>query len=253
MSISLSRVSGTAAFLVILLATSLASRPQSLPATPHTPDLLGIYPGMPMNAARAMLQKHSSKYSVQSNAQPESGFSLQALDIRDSVSVDLTRAPNEPMVWRISRGQNIWTNNPMSPSALIAALREKYGKETMSQDRGGGGQYFFWIFDPNGRLLASADPALMNCTTGGFTLHMATGPPPSATEIEKKCYRSFFAVTAFLNRAATPDLLQSYNVELANLPYAYSAAMNALHARDAEAEKARVEQQKKADKNKPSF
>ena len=252
MSISLSSASATT-FVVILLATSLASRPQSLPATPHTPDILGIYPGMPVNAARAMLQKHSSKYSVQTNAQPESGFSLQALDIRDSVSVDLTQAPNEPTVWRINRGQNIWTDNPMSPSALIAALREKYGKETMSQDRGGGGQYFFWIFEPNGRLLATADPALMNCTTGGFTLRMATGPLPTATENEQKCYRSFFAVTASLNRAATPDLLQSYNVELANLPYAYSAAMNTLRARNAAAEKDRLEQQKKADKNKPTF
>ena len=252
MSISLSRASGIA-FIVIFLATSLSSRPQSPPATPHTPDLLGIYPGMPANAARAALQKHSSKYSVQTNAQPESGFSLQALDIRDSVAVDLTQAPNEPTVWRINRGQNIWTDHPMSPTALLTALREKYGKETMSQDRGGGGQYYYWLYDPNGRLLASADPALMGCTTGGFTLHMATGPPPTATEIEQKCYRSFFAVTASLNRTANPDLLQSYNVELANLPYAYNAAMNTLRAHKAEAEKARQEQLKKANENKPTF
>ncbi len=252
MSLSLSRASGIA-FVFILLATSLASRPQTLPATPHTPDILGIYPGMPVNAARAVLQKHSSKYSVQNNTQPETGFSLMALDIRDGVSVDLTQAPNDPTVWRISRGQNIWTDHPMSPSALIAALREKYGKETMSQDRGGGGQYFYWLFDPNGRLLASADPALMGCTTGGFTLRMATGPLPTATEIEQKCYRSFFAVTASLNRTSNPDLLQAYNVELANLPYAYSAAMNTLRAHDAVAEKARQEQLKKANQNKPSF
>jgi hypothetical protein len=109
-----------------------------------------------------------------------------------------------------------------------------------------------WLFDQNGRLLASADPALMNCTTGGFTLRMATGPLPTATEIEQKCYRSFFAITAFLNRV-NPDLLQSYNVELANLPYAYSAAMNTLHAHNASAEKARQEQQKNADQNKPEF
>jgi hypothetical protein len=50
-----------------------------------------------------------------------------------------------------------------------------------------------------------------------------------------------------------PDLLQSYNVELANLPYAYSAAMNTLRAHNASAEKARQEQQKNADQNKPKF
>jgi hypothetical protein len=252
MSISRSRASAIA-FVFILLATSLASRPQTSPAQSHTPDILGLYTGMPANAARAVLQKHSSKYSVQNNAQPESGFSLQALDIRDSVSVDLTQAPNEPTVWRINRGQNIWTDHPMSPAALITALHEKYGKETMSQDRGGGGQYFFWLFDPNGRLLASADPVLMGCTTGGFTLRMASGPLPTSTAVEQKCFRSFFAVTAFLNRTANPDLLQSYNVELANLPYAYNAAMNTLRAHNAEAEKAHQEQQKNANQNKPTF
>jgi hypothetical protein len=252
MSLSLSRASAIA-FVFILVATSMDSGPQSPPATSHTPDLLGIYPGMPVNAARAMLQKHSSKYTVHVNALPESGFSLQALDIRDIVAVDLTQAPNEPTVWRISRSQNISLDHPMSPSALIAALREKYGKETMSQDRGGGGQYFYWLYDPNGRLLASADPALMGCTTGGFTLQMATGPPPTATENEQKCYRSFFAVTASLNRTANPDLLQAYNVELVNLPYAYNASSNTQRVKNAAAEKARQEQQKNANQNKPSF
>lgn len=252
MSISPLRASGVT-FVVILLATSLSSRPQTAPATPHTPDLLGIYTGMPVNAARAMLQKHSSKYSVQTNGLPESGFSLQQLDIRDSVAVDLTQAPNEPTVWRINRGQNISTVNPMSPTALLTALREKYGKETMSQDRGGGGQYFYWLYDPNGRLLASADPALMTCTAGGFSVRMANGQPPSELESEQKCYRSFFAVTAFLNRTANPDLLQSYNVELVNLPYAYNAAMNTQRIKNAAAEKARQEQQKNANQNKPKF
>ena len=32
-------------------------------------------------------------------------------------------------------------------------LREQYGKETLTQDRGGGGLYLYWIFDQIGRLL----------------------------------------------------------------------------------------------------
>ena len=92
----------------------------------------------------------------------------------------------------------------------------------------------------------------MNCTTGGFSVRMANGQAPSELESEQKCYRSFFAITAFLNRAG-PDLLQSYNVELVNLPYAHNAAMNTLRAKNAEAEKARQDELKKANNNKPSF
>jgi hypothetical protein len=251
MSISLSRASGIA-FAFFLVASAIPALAQTPPPTPHTPELLGIYPGMPVSAARMALQKHSSKYSVHDNNPPETGFSLMVLDLRDIVNVDLTQAPNDPTVWRISRSQNILLDHPMSPSALISALREKYGKETLSQDRGGGGLYLYWIFDPNGRLLASADPELAGCTPGTFVTNMRTGPPQTPNEIEKRCFGSFFAVSASLNRR-TPDLLEAYSVELTNLPYAYSAAMKTLSANNGAAEKARQEQLKKANKNKPSF
>ena len=54
--------------LVSVLACAFALHAQALPPTPHTPDLLGIYPGMPLNEAQATLQKHSSAAYVQAIA-----------------------------------------------------------------------------------------------------------------------------------------------------------------------------------------
>ena len=50
---------------LVAISMALPVRAQSLPATPQTPDLLGIYPGMPNLAARNQLQKHSDAVNVE--------------------------------------------------------------------------------------------------------------------------------------------------------------------------------------------
>jgi hypothetical protein len=244
--------------LVLLLISTIAAVPgltQTAPPMPHTPDMLGIYPGMPARAARATLQKHSAQYQVQDNAIPETGFSLTIPDPqhRDTTAVDLTQAPNDPAVWMINRGQTFGGQNQMSTKALLTALREKYGKETMSQDRGGGGLYFYWLFDPSGRLLTSADQALTGCNGGALSVLMRNHSPIPSVGPEQPCYKSFFGVVANFNRAANPELLQAYNVQLVNMPYAYRAAINTLNVNNREAEKQHQQEMKKANENKPVF
>src|SRR3954468_21459635 len=80
---------------------------QDLPATPHTPDLMGIYPGMPASAARAQLQKRSSTVNVISASPADSGFGLNITDPKgpEGTNVNLTPAPNDPTVWWITRSQ----------------------------------------------------------------------------------------------------------------------------------------------------
>src|SRR5262245_4177663 len=97
--------------------------------TPQTPDLLGIYPGMPAIAARAQLQKRSPTINVTTGSPPD-GFSLNIPDpmVRESINVYLTSPPNDQAVWLIQRSQNFSQQNPMSENALLTALHEKYGK-----------------------------------------------------------------------------------------------------------------------------
>jgi hypothetical protein len=230
------------------VAAALAQTPNG--PTPQTPDLLGIYAGMPAAAARAQLQKHSSRINVMT------GIDEFSLDIMDSTSPErikiyLTLPPNDQAVWMIQRIQSFTTRNPMSQNALMTALREKYGKETLTNERAGG-PYVYWIYEQNGRLLSSADMDLTGCLGGNFINYVRIGPPRQPNTSEQNCFRSFFAVTAMLNRSG-PELLGSYNVELVNLPYALKAATATGNANNAAADQDRREQIEKADQNKPKF
>src|SRR5215831_9410232 len=93
------------AFAAVLV--SVQGQPAGSP--PRSPDLVGIYPGMPANQARAILQKRSSAISVREMGLAETGFSLTIPDpgIQDQIDVFLTQAPNDPAVWMIKRSQSI--------------------------------------------------------------------------------------------------------------------------------------------------
>lgn len=250
---SLSRVSVVGLCLVSIgVAAALAQTPNG--PTPQTPDLLGIYPGMPAAAARAQLQKRSSTLNVLTMGNPPDYFLLTIPDpmISESINVYLTQPPNDQTVWMMQRTQNFTAQNPMSQNALLTALREKYGKETFTNDRGGGGLYVYWIYDQNGKLLPSADNGLAGCTGTSFINYIRNGAPQSPNAIEQSCFRSFFAVTAMLNRRGS-ELLQAYNIELVNLPYALKAATVTGNANNAAADQGRRNQIEKGDQNKPKF
>src|SRR5262245_25120618 len=134
----LSHLSAAGLFLVCIEA--VAALAQTSQTSSHTPDLLGIYTGMPAAAARAQLQKHSEDINVTTNNKSD-GFDLVIPDPnnRDIINVYLTMPPNEQTVWMVQRSQGFSPQNPMSKNALLTALREKYGKETLTNDRGGGG------------------------------------------------------------------------------------------------------------------
>ena len=245
---SLTRVSVVGLCLVSIgVAAALA---QSAPGpTPQTPDLLGIYPGMLAAAARAQLQKRSSTVNV---TMTTTGFSLFPDPTnQESITVYLTEPPNDQAVWMIQRTQGFTPQNPMSQNALMTALREKYGKETSTNDRGGV-LYMYWMFEQNGKLLSSADMDLTGCMGAKFINYVRIGPPRQPSPLEQSCFRSFFAVTAMLSRSG-PELLGSYNVELVNLPYAWNAATATGNANNAAADQSRRNQVEKGDQNKPKF
>jgi hypothetical protein len=81
---------GAAVFLVGMLGVACFVPAQSLSPTPHTPDLLGIYPGMPAAAARTQMQKLSSTVNVQSASPADSGFGISITDPKNPNSMNVT-------------------------------------------------------------------------------------------------------------------------------------------------------------------
>ena len=234
--------------LLVLAVVGLIT-PIAIGAQAPPPDLLSLYVGMPQNVARTALQKRMPGSML---AVTETGFTLSDPMNRDMVSVYVTAEPNDPAVWLIQRSQGFTEQNSMSQKALMTALREKYGKETLTNDRGGGGLYVYWIFEQNGKLLSSADMGLTGCMGINFVNYVRIGPPRQPNTLEQSCFRSFFGVTAMLNRSGS-ELLVAYTVELVNLPYALKAATVTGNANNAAADQSRRNQLEKGDQNKPKF
>ncbi len=247
-----------AILLIAFVAGAFPAPAQNLPPTPRTPDLLGIYPGMPASAARALLQKRSSTVNVTSASPADSGFGLSITDPKnpEGTYVYLTRAPNDPpTVWLITRSQRYNSGAggpPLMLNTVLTALREKYGKETFTRDQGGGGLYVYWLFDQGGKLLVTADQTLQGCNSGQFSLYMSNGLPQAPTQVEQACFKSYFGVKASFNQGAN-EILNNYTVELVNLPYAYRAAMNTDNVKKAADQKAQQDLINRGKQNKPTF
>src|SRR4029079_6681 len=109
------------------------------------PDVLGIQLGMPAREAHAKLQAAvpKNKVQVQSTNVPTmdkpvitSFSSTPAEQISmgmegDQITVDVTLPPNKQAVWRVDR-QHYFPGKGIPKPTLLASLREKYGKETLT-------------------------------------------------------------------------------------------------------------------------
>lgn len=248
MRIRPSMTPGIALVAMLSFAAAVVAQ-QPLGPTPHTPDLLGIYPGMPLNEARAQLQKHSSDIYVQDNLPQGFGLTIPDPENPDIVTVFVTQAPNDPTtVWKITRSGG----GAMTVTSLRASLRAKYGTESFVQDRGGGGLYLYWIFDSKGNLLAHADPALAGCSGISYVNEISNGPE-KANPVLTSCYTKFFAVVAFMNHAPGQEMFRGYEVTLINLPYAVKASLVTANVKNGAADQARQAEEQKANHNAPQF
>src|SRR5690348_5200191 len=114
-------IPGAAAVLALLVTQLEPARAQNSRASmPHSPDLLGIYIGMPADAAKVQLQKHSSDVYVQYAAPADTGFGMSVPGMpTDQISVSITQAPNVPAVWKIERDQSFSGAKPLPRDALL--------------------------------------------------------------------------------------------------------------------------------------
>ncbi|HKN86648.1 MAG TPA: hypothetical protein VJV04_07310 [Nitrospiraceae bacterium] len=225
------------------------------------PDILGIQLGMPVRDAHAKLQAQlpKSKVQVQSTKLTTidkpvitafSGTTAEPIMIGmegDQMTVDVTLPPNKQAVWRITR-QHYFANKGIPKTTLLASLREKYGKEPLtnvSQNKPALDDAqintLFLLFDEQGRpapippkpekdTSGLANALISACITLGDNVQLGLievysnlykGKNPQ----EDWCYNFYTAV--FVRVAQSPDVPELYSqmrLVAVSLPYALSAS-----------------------------
>ena len=225
------------------------------------PDVLGIQLGMPARDAHAKLQAQLPKNKIQISSDNvptidkpviKAFTSAPAEQIMmgmegDVVTVDVTLPPNKQAVWRVVR-QHYFPNKGIPKTALIASLREKYGKETLTNVSQGKPatddsqiQSILWLFDGQGRPAPlplapgktapdfSTTQTLTSCSTGADTLHL--GLVEVYADLYKGqnpqndwCYKSFTAVFAGLVESSPPELYSQMRITTVSYPLALGAS-----------------------------
>lgn len=239
-----------AVLVTVMLMPLVEAAGGQVPAasTPHFPDVLGIYIGMPAAAAKAQLQKHSGDVYVQYATPASAGFGMSIPGLpSDQLSVSITQAPNVPAVWKIERDQNLAGPEPISRNALIDVLHRKYGQENFKLTPDAGHMQLYWIFGQNGQLLSAPDPGLTQCN--------AVVPSAMKPETASRCNQDFFALyMAILSQGPDGDSVQSYTMVLTNLPFAAHAAQLTAGANKTAADQAqRAKDQEKNSRPVPQF
>jgi hypothetical protein len=174
-------------------------------AETNRPDCVGIRLGMPITEAREHLKRYEPTLEVQTaelqipelgeRPVPETLFVVRMPPPRTEVTnptvagrpvpspminseptetlqAAITLPPNEPVVWKVVRSLRFEPGREQAKGALLDALRDKYGKESLTLDIGGGKVSRFWVLRPDGSPL-DAQPA-QECSTFCQTAFLAS-------------------------------------------------------------------------------
>jgi hypothetical protein len=226
--------------LVALLTTNVAA---------EMPDVLGVQLGMPVRDAHAKLQAAlpTHKIQVMSDTLPTidkpviKSFSAappNQITIGmegDQVTVNVTLPPNQQAVWRVAR-QHWFANKGIPKTTLLASLREKYGKETLTnynQNKPATDdsqiQNLLWLFDEQGR------PAPLPSKTQLITcmgleeselgiIEVYANLYKGKDSMNDWCYRSYNVLVVGAVQSETPELYSQMRVVAASLAIALHAS-----------------------------
>jgi len=228
-------------------------------AAAEMPDVLGVQLGMPVREAHAKLQAQipKNKIQVMSDTLPtidqpviKSSSSAPAGQIMmgsegDQVTVDVTLPPNKQAVWRVVR-QHYFANKGIPKTTLLASLREKYGKETLTNVSQGKPatddsqiNSLLWLFDEQGRpapLPYKAEKNFDNANTLTSCIGFGDGQHLGLIEVYADlykgkdyrtdwCYSSHNAVfVGAVQSPDTPELYSQMRVAAVSLPLALRAS-----------------------------
>lgn len=257
------------------IAPALASAaPEGSLDPAKLPDISGIHLGMKMPEAKAALQKVYPSARIDAmnggglgpyNQPAVATFRVQGNNTgHDQAGVDLTMPPNEQLVWHVSR---VTPQPHVAHAALVAGLRQKYGKETFAianSDKPPANDneviQMWWVFDERGQPVAGA--RLMNGSPFGCNgpyRNTTTGTPydfyrglmsKDTAGLSTYCTSSYVAVLASIGGL---DILDNITLDVVDLALAVRSAKATDAWSKTEFDKARQLDTQKSNEVKPSL
>lgn len=187
-------------FLAILLGSLGFASPlvwcQSAPKSPNgIPDIVGLYPGMPVGDAYNLLKGYyptlGGKVDVHQDAiQGLNGNKPLATQLHippsdqqgnndDLIDVFITLPPNKQVVWAVVRRISFEAGKSPSIEALAIGLRQKYGPEMPGGLQAGSSLWMTWMFDRQGRRVSDSlarCPHLTNASVDAVPRGLVVNP-----------------------------------------------------------------------------
>lgn len=248
------------------------------------PNIVDVHLHMPLEAAVARLKAQYPK-AQRFQAWPTSpllldtpqkqftsGLTIQSSNgplYQDDINVTVTHPPHAQVVWNVMRHlANQY--QPVNRATLLAALREKYGKEMVATMGGGGNNAvatndrsiveLHWLFDEQGRRVS---PAGARGPEDGYNFNrcrtnlLSPGQhldERSVKEIESMPHCiAYVGVYANIDRGTDAEIITSFRLEMVNIPLFLRASKATLAWRAAEMEKLRQQETERSKRVKPKL
>jgi hypothetical protein len=250
------------------------------PAVPfepaRIPDVVGVRIGMSPQEALQILHKQypgDRKQDMVNQAWPSAqkpfyGFNIIQTDPLGTADayLSLTAPPGPQIVWRITRfTHRVHTNR----AVFLAALREKYGKESMAFAPGGGPGisddkqigHLVWLFDESGKRIPLPPVRFFPGYSTIWDCGNAVGglnPQPLMPENEIDTTRLFPGwcanyVGIRVTLSGDSEIIENTSTELMDVPLAIRTAHNATVWKNDLANRARQADIEKSKQSKPDL
>lgn len=233
------------------------------------PDVVGVHVGMTAQEALAALHKTYPADLYQgktasywpSTEKPSYGYNVLSRDSQNSkhVTLHFTAPPGPQLVWEIDR--NNWSMH-INRGTLLAALREKYGKETAAYSGSDPAtndatiSELVWLYDEHGTRLAM--PPLSVFDNQAYRLFQCVAAGTGEPEMPKDadwgkglndwCVHHLVVLTV---RIDPLDIVENYSTTMKDLPLALRTSQAAAAWLRDVAQKQHQEDLEKSKEKKP--
>jgi hypothetical protein len=261
--------------LIVVAGLAVGSRPAA--AVPpqaalsvdfnKLPDFVGIHLGMPLDQAKAAFEKafpsgiDALMYTYGPGGQFKAVYVLRTKNtdggrLGGTMEVDLTLPPNPQVVWQVLRSA---PQPNVNRSVLLAALRQKYGKESLAIDNDTrraatndkGIVDMYWAMDEQGRLVSGTPPMVNNAPFGCAISAGNNGGIDRVPEgVPEYCAKSYVGLHVGFG---TQEIITSTGMDMMDIPLRMRNSSATYAFTQGQNQKLLQQQQEKSKEMKPAI